>query len=257
MLRGLILDLDGTIYRGQAEVPGAAAFVARARRQGLRCLFVTNRASRPPSAVSRHLRALGIPCRDDDVFTSGQATALYLRGGSAFMIGERGLRSALQAQGITLTDTSPDAVIVSFDRRFSYAKLRTAAALIRGGSRFIATNADRSLPTEDGGLAPGAGSILAAVAAATDRTPIVIGKPQALILKMALKRLGMKPSEVLNIGDNIETDVLAGVRAGIPTALLLTGITPARAVRRSAVQPDWVARDYRALTALFERLVRA
>lgn len=254
MVRGLILDLDGTVYCGESEVPGAAAFVAGARERGLRCLFVTNRASRPPSAVARHLRSLGIACSADHVFTSAQATALYLGGGSAFMIGETGLRTALAAQGVALTAERPDAVVASFDRRFTYAKLRTAAMLILGGSRFIATNADRALPTEDG-LVPGTGSIVAAVAAACGREPVVVGKPQPLILKMALRRLGLKASEVLNIGDNIETDVPAGLRAGIPTVLMLTGVTRARAARRAPLRPDWTVRDYAALTRLLDRLL--
>jgi 4-nitrophenyl phosphatase len=256
MLRGLILDLDGTVYCGEAEVPGAAAFVARCRERGLRCLFVTNRANRSPAAVSRHLRALGIRCAPEDVFTSAQATALQLRGRSVYMIGEAGLRAALRAEGVALTDDRPDVVVASFDRGFSYAKLRTAATLILRGARFVATNADRGLPTEDG-MIPGSGAVVAALAAATGRTPVIVGKPQPLIMKLALRRLGLKPAEVLNVGDNVETDVPAGVRAGIPTALLLTGVTTARAARRAPVRPNWVVRNYAELGRLVDRLAAA
>jgi 4-nitrophenyl phosphatase len=252
MIRGVILDLDGTVYVGERAVPGAAAFVARARRWGLHCLFVTNRASRTPATVARQLRLLGIPCRASDVFTSADATANHIRRGSVFMVGERGLRVALRKAGIVLTDKRPDWVVVSLDRAFTYRKLATATRCIGAGSRFIATNADRGLPTE-AGLVPGTGAHVAAMSAATGRAPLVIGKPQPAIMRMALRHMGLRARDVISVGDNVETDVPAGIRAGMRTALLLTGVSDRRAARRSPIEPTWIFNNYGDLARLVER----
>lgn len=239
MIRGVILDLDGTVYFGTDEVPGAGSFVAGCRDMGIRCLFVTNRANRVPEEIVRQLRGHGIPCEPGDVLTAAQATARYLRRGSAWYIGEEGLRRALQEQGIAITEERPDYVVVGYDRGFNYEKLFNACRLIDGGARFIATNPDRALKTEKG-IYPGTGAIVEAVAAGTGRRPVIVGKPERLIMDMALERLGMGPDEVIVVGDSLATDVPAGHAAGMLSVLLLTGVSRREDVAHSAVKPDWV-----------------
>lgn len=248
-IRGVLLDLDGTVYLGRNQVPGAADFVARLRERGLRCLFVTNRANRTPQEVCEHLQGYGIPCGAEDILTSAQATAQYLRQGSAFCIGEHGLRVAMEEAGLRLTAERPDYVVVSYDREFNYAKLTQACRLIAAGATYIATNPDRALKT-DQGIVPGTGAIIAAVTAGCGQMPVIIGKPERRIIDMALARLGMPAAEVMNVGDNLETDVLAGQRAGVRTALLLTGVSTRADADRFPTAPTWIAEDYAALTRI-------
>lgn len=251
-IRGVILDLDGTVYNGMDEVPGAARFVRRLGERGIRYLFVTNRANRRPGAIVRQLRGFGIPCDAKNVLTSAEATALALRPGRAFVVGGAGLRTALRARGFVLTNERPRYVIVSFDTTLTYAKLATACRLIDRGAAFVATNPDKRLKTE-GGFSPGTGAIVAAVAAATGVEPLVIGKPEKRLIELGLRRMRVKAAEALLVGDNVETDVPAGRRAGVRTALLLGGVSSRADVRRAPLKPTWVMRDYGELWAVVER----
>jgi len=243
MIKGVILDLDGTVYMGEEEVPGASDFTAALREDSVRPLFVTNRSNRSPREVSAHLRRYGIACEDGDVLTSAQATAAHIAQGSVHYIGEDALGEALERAGIRITDRDPDYVVVSFDRGFTYDKMETAATLIHGGATYIATNPDGFLKTETG-TRPGTGSIVAAVTTATGVDPIVIGKPERLIMDLALERLGLPAEEVIAVGDNVLTDIPAGSRAGMRTALLLTGITRRDEIASAAYQPTWVVDTY-------------
>jgi 4-nitrophenyl phosphatase len=249
MLKAVILDLDGTVYLGSDEVPGASRFIAFLAQKGIRSLFVTNRANRSPEAVCQHLREYGIPCEPSDVLTSAQATAQFLKSGSFYAIGEDALREALEAQGLVHDDQRPDYVVVGFDRGFSYGKLKQACTLIGQGARFIATNPDRGLKLEDG-ISPGTGAIVAAVSAGSGVEPIVIGKPERRILDMALERMGVSREEAIAVGDNVRTDVPAGVRAGIRTAFILTGISTEADLADVEERPEWIVRDYAELTQL-------
>lgn len=254
MLRGVILDLDGTVYLGTEQVPGASDFVSFLANQGLRCLFVTNRSNRKPEDVAAHLREFGIPCSVEDVLTSSQAAVQYLKQGSAYVIGEEGLTSELTKAGFTITDQAPDYVIVSLDRQFSYEKLKIACTLISRGARFVATNPDKTLKVESG-VNPGTGSIVAAVEAGSGEQPLVIGKPEKLIMEMSLARLGLAAEEVIAVGDNIQTDIPAGARAGIRTVLLLTGITRREEAESGPYRADWVLDDFQGLTELVQGLI--
>jgi len=243
MIKGLILDLDGTVYLGKKSVPGAARFVTRMKKRGIRCLFVTNRANRTPKEIRTHLKKMGIDCKNADILTAAEATVRHIGKGSVYCIGEKGIIGEIRKQGLVMNDRKPDSVIVSFDRSFSYAKLLKACQLIHAGSKFIATNPDKGLKTDDG-IYPGTGAMLAAVESCTGVKPIVIGKPGRLIVDMALKKLNLSKKEVLMVGDNIETDIVAGKRAGVRTALLLTGISKRSDLRKSRVKPTWTANNY-------------
>lgn len=243
MIRGVILDLDGTVYLGQAEVPGASAFVARCHAAGIRCLFVTNRANRTPAEVAEQLRGFGMPCGPADVLTSAQATARVLPPGRAFCIGEAALLQALTEAGFTICEERPDYVIVGLDRTFTYEKLARACSLIGAGARFVATNPDRALKLATG-VMPGTGAIVAAVEAGSGQAPLVIGKPGRLIMDMALAVLGTRPEETLVVGDNLVTDIPAGAAAGMPTALILTGVSRREDLPAAPVAPNWVVAGF-------------
>ena len=194
-LRGFIFDADGTLYRGEAVLPGAAEFIADLRRLGVPWLVATNNSTMPPAGVAARLTRMGIPATADDVINSSQVAAAYVArempGASVFMVGEAGVREALVAAGVPLTEDwqAADAVVVGLDREATYARLRDAALAIRRGARFIAANADRTLPTEQG-LIPGAGSVVAFLEIATDVHAHVIGKPAPDIFLHALDAPG-------------------------------------------------------------------
>ena len=248
MIKAIILDLDGTVYRGDHEVPGAGAFVRAMHARGIRTLFATNRSNRLPGVVAEQLQGFGIECGEDDILTSSQATAELLAPGRAYCIGEVGLTTALREAGHTLCDDQADYVIVGFDSAFTYDKLATAVALIHAGARFVATNPDRALKLETG-MVPGTGALVAAVEAGSGKSPLVIGKPERHFVDIALRRLALPPEAVLMLGDNLATDIAAGAAAGTPTALILTGISTREEAETSAHRPDWIVADYPELLA--------
>jgi 4-nitrophenyl phosphatase len=252
MIKGIILDLDGTVYLGDAEVPGAGMFTAEMKTLGVRCLFVTNRANRAPEEVCTQLQRYGIACEINDVLTSAQATVQYLKKGTVFYIGEKTFGRMLEENGFQVTGKSPDYVIVSFDRHITPGIIHKAAALIKGGAKFIATNPDKALKIE-GGILPGTGAIVDAVAKEAGLQPsVMIGKPEKLIIEMGIKRLGMKKEEVILVGDNVETDIPAGVKAGIRTALILTGISTRKDLQNLPNQPTWVVESYEELSRIVQ-----
>ncbi|TVR52239.1 MAG: HAD family hydrolase [Spirochaetaceae bacterium] len=250
----IVLDLDGTVYRGSEAIPGVAEFVRRAAAHRIRCLFVTNRANRTPEEIAAQISSFSIPCAPTDVLTSAQAAATFIEtqsgaAGSAHVLGGPGLRTALEQRGIRITDESPEYVVVGYDPDFTYRKLTVACRLILAGARYIATNPDRIITTENG-ILPGTGAIVAAVAEATRVAPLMIGKPEPLIMETAAERLGLRPDQVLAVGDNLETDIPAGARAGMKTALILTGVSTRADLARAETQPDWVVADYDELERL-------
>ena len=247
--KAILFDLDGTVYAGEKEVLGASDFIKKCLAHNIRCLYVTNRANRIPEIVRDQLLSYGIPCRTQDVVTTALAAARYIRSGSAYIIGESGLETALRQQGITLTDQSPDYVVVSIDRQFSYDKLAKATELIYRGSKFIATNRDAKLKLE-GHFVPGTGAIVAAIQTATGITPLVLGKPERPLIDMALEICGCTPDETLLIGDNLATDIGAGIKAGIDTVLLLTGVSSRSDIIAGEIVPTYIAEDFAELDTI-------
>lgn len=247
MIKGIILDLDGTVYLGDAEVPGAGRFTREMKARGVRCLYVTNRANRSADEVCAQLNRYGIACGVTDILTSAQAAVQYLKKGTVFYIGEKSFGKLLEESGFRVTDDSPDYVIISFDRNVTAEKISKAAGLIRNGAKFIATNPDKALKVE-GGVMPGTGAIVDAVVKVAGIQPaVMIGKPEKLIIEMGIKKLSLKKEEVILVGDNVETDIPAGSRAGIRTALILTGISSRKDLQGVAVLPTWVVESYEEL----------
>jgi 4-nitrophenyl phosphatase len=241
----LLIDLDGTMYQGSRRISGADRLIRRLREEGIPFLFMTNNSSRTPEAVAEHLSAMGIEAVPEEVYTSSQAAAQYIvnlgAGKRVAMIGEEGLARALTDAGLEICDHSPDFVVQGIDRNFTYAKLKQAARLIMDGAVFISTNPDPQYPTEEG-LIPGAGSISAALEAASQTKPVVVGKPSATIVTEAMRKLGVRPEQTFVVGDNLLTDIGAAKAAGIRSLLVLTGVTTrdnyARLLRQYGNQPD-------------------
>ena len=247
-LRGFIFDADGTLYRGEAVLPGAAEFIADLRRLGIPWLVATNNSTMPPAGVAARLTRMGIPATAADVINSSQVAAAYVArempGASVFMVGEAGVREALVAAGVVLTEDwqAADAVVVGLDREATYARLRDAALAIRRGARFIASNADRTLPTEQG-LIPGAGSVVAFLEIATDVQPARHRQTGAGHLSSRAGAPGDAGRLTAAVGDRPETDIAAGQAAGLRTIGVLTGASPAEAFAAMETPPDWVFED--------------
>jgi 4-nitrophenyl phosphatase len=243
-IRYLLIDLDGVLYRGQTPIPDASRFVSWARESGIKFRLVTNNSTLGPEEYARKLDAMGIPVTTSEVFTSAQATAAYLQGirpfpARAYVIGETGLIGALESAGIASVKEHADCVVVGLDRTLTYDKLADAALAIRAGARFVASNADRTLPTERG-LVPGAGSIVAALTAATGAEAVTVGKPKPLMFRMAMESLGAAAEEVAVVGDRLDTDIEGAAAAGLHSILVLTGVSTRQDVESSPVKPDAV-----------------
>lgn len=251
-IKGILIDLDGTIYRGHEQVEGAADFIEKAKHANIKIIFVTNRANRTPDEICNQLRDYGVSCDREDILTSGQATAEYIDHGSVFYIGEEGLRQALEEQGLIITDEDPDFVVVSLDNEFNYEKMTKACGLIAQGAKYIATNPDRCLRTENG-ILPGTGAIVAAITAGSGVEPVIIGKPETIIFKMALKNLEINPEDAIVVGDNLATDIPAGNACGIRTILILTGISTLDDVEKFSEKPACIVRDYQELWDIIHR----
>jgi len=248
----LIIDMDGVLYRGNTLISGAHEFIGFLREKGISFLLVTNNSTRTVRQYVTKLARMNIAVREEEILTSAEATAGYLEqvappGTRVHAVGEDGVQVALERRGFVLIDGTDAAyVVVGMDRRFTYAKLATAALTIRAGAVFIGTNPDKTYPTEVG-LMPGAGAILAAIEAASDTAPLIIGKPESVIFDLALARLESAPEETAILGDRLETDILGGSRLGMVTILLMSGVTDADRLATSSLVPDMVYDDVGAL----------
>lgn len=255
-VRAALVDLDGVVYAGERVLPGAAEFFATLQRLGVAYAFLTNNTTRTPEHYAARLGEMGIAARREQIVTAAEAAAGVIArerpGARVYVIGEEGLRSAFERRGFVVTAEAPDYVVVGLDRSFDYEKLRLGTAAIRRGAQFVAANADSLLPTADDFI-PGAGAMVAALAAATGVTPRVIGKPKPDMLLLALEPLGVPPSAALMIGDRLDTDIAAGRAAGMYTALVLSGVARVEDLATATLQPDLVAEHLGALAAMFAR----
>ncbi|MFD0670259.1 HAD-IIA family hydrolase [Cohnella sp. GCM10027633] len=262
----LLFDLDGTLYRGNERIPGADRIIGKLSREGLPCWFVTNNSTRTPAEVAAHLSHLGIEAEERRVVTSAMAAAYYVQmhysQADAFVIGERGLREALREAGVRIVEGSDravraDVVVQGLDRELSYEKLRVGINHLLAGAAFVQTNPDRLLPME-GSFLPGAGTIGAALEAATGIKPVVIGKPSSILMDYALRLAGTAPDRAWVIGDNPHTDIKAGNVAGCKAILVLTGYCDEDNWRRECeaadARPDAVCEHLDALEKLIDAI---
>lgn len=248
----VIVDLDGCVYRGGSLIPGSREALEGLEERGVRVLFLTNNSTMTAEDYCIKLGKMGIRCRSEMVLTSGEAAALHIlreSGRSRILaVTGRGFVEYCRRAGHRVIPLErwkeAEYVVVGLDREFDYEKLRAAVKAVMAGARFIATNADRTLPTSDG-FDPGAGSIVAAIREAAGVNPVIIGKPSRIIMEMALERVGVGAGEALVVGDRVETDVMAGKSVGADTALVLSGATSREDLEKIPPEhmPDYVAEN--------------
>ncbi|MEO8609672.1 MAG: HAD-IIA family hydrolase [Chloroflexota bacterium] len=256
-IEAVVMDMDGVLWTGDVALPGLVPFFDLLRARNLAFALATNNSGKSRTAYVQKLIKMGVlGVHEDQIITSGTATASYLQtryapGTPIHVLGGDGLRQVMAEAGFQVVDENARAVIVGLDPQFTYEKLKRATLLIRAGAEFIATNGDRTIPVPEG-LAPGAGSLVAALCAATDQEPaVVIGKPGAPMFEAALRLLGTAPEHTLMIGDRLNTDIEGAARVGLKTALVLTGVSTRAEAESSANPPDGIYDD---LVALAEAL---
>lgn len=227
--KGYLIDLDGTMYLGNEKIPSGTRFISRLQKEKIPFLFLTNNSTKTSEMVAKRLKeAFDIHVTKEHVYTSSLATVDYLKedgkGKKVYVIGEKGLKKTLFDAGFSYEEEHPDYVVVGLDTDVTYEKVVKAVLAIQKGATFIGTNPDKNIPTERGML-PSAGAIIDFVQSASHVEPIIIGKPESIIMEKALHRLGLEKKEVAMIGDNYATDICAGIHYDMDTLLVLTGFT--------------------------------
>ena len=260
--RGYLIDMDGVIYRGSQVIPGAQRFIADLHEHEIPFRFLTNNSQRSRLDVATKLQRLGFQVEAEHVFTCGMATARFLAQqkprGTAFVIGESGLATALHETGYAIVDRDPDYVVVGEGRTLNFEMVEAALRMIIGGAKLIATNLDPNCPTEHG-LRPGCGAIVAMLEAAAGVRAFSVGKPSPVMLRAARKEIGLTTDQTIVIGDTMETDILGGVQLGFHTVLVLSGGTRKQDLERYPYQPDLVVESIGELdhAGVVDRLIAA
>jgi NagD protein len=253
-VKALLIDVDGVVLQDETPLPGAPELVAWLVATGQRLLFLTNFSSQTPLDLAGRLASGGMKVPADRFFTSAMATAEFLdkQAGDArraFVVGEGALVHELYKVGFTISETAADFVVLGETRQYNFEMIQRASALIQKGARFIATNPDVAGPAGR----PSCGALAAPIERITGRRPFYVGKPSAFMMRAALRHLGAHSAEACMIGDNMETDIIAGVQAGIETVLILSGVSRESDLPRFAYRPDHVVRDAIELKQLLAR----
>jgi HAD superfamily hydrolase (TIGR01457 family) len=244
MYKGYLIDLDGTIYRGKEPIPAGKRFVEKLQAQHKPFLFLTNNTTKTPAVVAKRLAdEFDIHVGAETVYTATLATIDYMDsqalGKSVYVIGEHGLIDPILAAGYTWNEENPDFVVVGLDTHVTYEKFVLATLAIQKGAHFIGTNPDKNIPNERG-LLPSAGALVKFVETATQVKPVIIGKPEAVIMEKGLEILGIEKKEAVMVGDNYVTDIRAGIDNGIDTLLVLSGFTQKADVPNLPIAPTYV-----------------
>lgn len=251
-----LTDMDGVLVHEESALPGASDFIQRLIATDRRFLVLTNNSIFTARDLRARLLASGIDLPESSIWTSGMATAQFLAeqrpAGTAYAVGESGLTTALHEVGYTLTERDPDYVVLGETRTYSFEVVTRAIRLIERGARFIATNPDPSGPSPSGTL-PGTGAVAASITAATGVKPYFIGKPNPLMMRSALNRIGAHSETTVMIGDRMDTDIIAGMEAGLRTILVLTGSTRPEQVSRFSYQPTRVLGGIKDVVPLVDR----
>ena len=236
-----LTDMDGVLVHEETPIPGAAKLLQQWRDQDKPYLVLTNNSIFTPRDLSARLAESGLVVPEERIWTSALATADFLAaqipGGSAFVIGEAGVTTALHEAGFIMTERSPDYVVIGETRNYSFEAITKAIRLIGDGSRFIVTNPDATGPSPDGPL-PATGAVAALISKATGKEPYVVGKPNPMMFRSAMNKIGAHSENTGMIGDRMDTDIVAGIEAGLHTVLVLTGISDAAEIERYPFRPD-------------------
>jgi NagD protein len=235
--------MDGVLVLGSQPIPGANEFLRRLEAEGAKFLVLTNNSLYTQRDLHVRLKRIGLDVPVNAIYTSAMATAQFLAaqhpGGSAYVIGEAGLTTALHEAGFVITDQNPEYVVLGETLSYSFERITQAMRFVAAGARFIATNPDVSGPGE-GGLVPATGAVAALISAATGVSPYYIGKPNPLIMRTALRTLGAHSEDSVMVGDRMDTDILVGTESGLDTILVLTGVTRREDLGRYPYRPTHI-----------------
>jgi NagD protein len=241
--KAFISDMDGVIYHGNKILPGVPEFVSWLKNEGKKFLFLTNSSERTPKELQEKMMRLGIELDEDVFYTSALATANFLAmqkpNGTAYIIGEAGLINAMYNAGYTMNNIDPDYVVVGDTRSYSFEKIEQSVNLVLKGAKLIGTNPDLTGPVENG-IVPATKALIAPIEMATGRQAYFVGKPNPLMMRIALKKIGCSNDETIIIGDRMDTDIIAGIESEIDTLLVLTGISSIRTVDKFAYRPSCI-----------------
>ena len=241
--KGFICDMDGVIYHGNRLLPGVKEFLDWLKRNDKSFLFLTNSGQYTPKELQQKLWRMELDVDESHFYTSALATAHFLSsqapGCSAYVMGEHGILNALYDAGITYNDVNPDYVVLGDTHTYNYEKIERAVQLVLGGAKLIGTNPDLTGPIENG-IAPACKALIAPIELATGRSAYFLGKPNPLMMRHGLRRLGVSTDEAAIIGDRMDTDVIAGVESGIDTVLVLSGVTTREEMSRFPYRPRYV-----------------
>jgi NagD protein len=244
MKHGYLIDMDGVLYRGHDVIPGSDTFIHELRTRAIPFRLLTNNSQRTRRDVATKMCRLGIEIEEENVFTSAMATARFPAAqkpsGTAFVIGEGGLHTALHSNGYSVVDRDADYVVVGEGRTFNLEMVETAVRLIHRGAKLIGTNLDPNCPTEGNTIRPGCGAMVAMLETATGVKAFSPGKPSPIMMRAARKEIGMTTDETIMIGDTMETDILGGAQLGYHTILVLSGGTKREDLPRYAYTPEVV-----------------
>ncbi|MFC0013708.1 MULTISPECIES: TIGR01457 family HAD-type hydrolase [Allobacillus] len=242
---GYLIDLDGTMFRGTDEIQGAKEFVDELNKRHIPHMFLTNNSSRTLEQTAEKLEGFGIDAKVEQVITASLATAAFIKENltsrRAFVVGQTGLIRALEEAGIELTDEEAEIVVMGIDRNVTYEKLSRAALNAQKGAYLLATNPDIKVPTERG-FTPGNGAFVELVSHVSGKKPTYVGKPQPFMMEFALKKLGIPREKTIMVGDNYETDIMAGIQSGLDTLHVQTGVTSKEELVKYAEQPTYSVR---------------
>jgi len=240
-IKSWLTDMDGVLVHEGRALPGAAALIKQWQDAGTPFLVLTNNSIYTPRDLSARLQATGLDVPEDRIWTSALATANFLKSqnpnGTAYVLGEAGMTTALHDIGYVMTDQNPDYVVLGETRNFNFESLTRAIRLINNGSRFIATNPDATGPSADGVL-PATGSVAALITKATGKDPYIVGKPNPMMFRSAMRKIGAHSESTGMIGDRMDTDVVAGIEAGLHTVLVLTGISDQSEIEKYPFRPN-------------------
>jgi len=226
--KGFICDMDGVIYHGNKILPGVHEFIDWLHKENKKFLFLTNNSGKTPMELKLKLQAMGLDVTPDNFYTSGQATAKFLStqkpNCSVYAIGEPGLLGSLYEAGITISDRNPDYVVVGEVAGYNYESICKAVRLVNNGARLIGTNSDVTGPSEQG-ILPACRALISPIEMATGQNAYFVGKPNPLMMRSALRKLGVHSEDAAMIGDRMDTDIIAGIETGLDTVLVLSGVT--------------------------------
>ncbi len=241
--KGFICDMDGVIYHGNKVLPGVQEFIHWLEENGKNYIFLTNSSERSPRELQQKLSRMGLEVDESHFYTSALATASFLASqcpnGSAYVIGEPGLVYALYEAGFSMNDVNPDYVVVGETSTYSYEKILKAVQLVNKGAKLIGTNPDMTGPIENG-IAPATRALISPIELTCGKSAYFVGKPNPLMMRHALKKLGTHRSETVIVGDRMDTDIIAGIETEIETVLVLSGVTSKEELTQYPYQPNYV-----------------